>query len=315
MRRALVTGAAGFLGSFLAQRLLKEGNEVIGLDNFFRGKEENIALLSKDSKFSFRRLDVTQELPEEVLDGVDAVFHYAAINGTAHFYERPLDVLRVNVEGAINILKESAKHKVKRFVFASSSEVYGEPALFPTDEGQPIVLPNTDNPRYSYAASKAIGEYYVHWYAQKSGMTALILRIFNTYGPRMDTSSYGQVIPEFARKIFHDKEFTIIGPGSQTRSFCYIDDNLEMTMRAYNLGTGGTLNIGNDREVTILELAELMHKIAGRPFVYKLLPPMAGDHSRRQPDIQRVVSLTGYRPAVDLETGLTACMGYWRQAA
>jgi nucleoside-diphosphate-sugar epimerase len=312
VEKILVTGAAGFIGSFLTQRLLKEGYQVIGIDNLFRGKESNLKPFIDNRNFKFVKADVTKDIPDQLFENVDAVFHYAAINGTAHFYERPLEVLSVNVEGTINILKTAARHKVKKFVFASSSEVYGEPQCFPTDENQPIVLPNVYNPRYSYAASKAIGEYYVNWYAKKSGMTAFIFRIFNTYGPRMDTSGYGQVVPEFARKMFYDKEFTIIGTGDQTRSFCYIDDNIELAIRAFKSNEGDTLNIGNNDEVTILKLAELMHKIEGKIFQYKLLPPLDGDHNRRLPDIHRVVQRTGYKPVVGLEKGLKLSLDFWR---
>lgn len=309
----LVTGAAGFLGSFLVERLLKEGYNVVGIDNMFRGKKRNIAHLFDDKKFKFLQADVTREIPARVFENVEAVFHYAAINGTLNFYERPLDVLRVNVEGTINVLRQS--DKVKKFVFASSSEVYGDPLYFPTDEGHPILLPQVDNPRHSYAASKAIGEYYVNWFSKKRGMNYLIFRIFNTYGPRMDTSTYGQVIPEFVRKILFEKEFTIIGAGTQTRSFCYIDDNIEMSMRAFHQLDDSTLNIGDDHEVSIIELAELMHKIVGKDFEYKLLSPRLGDPMRRVPDISKVVKQTGYKPQINLMAGLKKTIDYWRRVS
>lgn len=313
MSKVLVTGAAGFIGSFLTQRLLNEGFEVIGIDNLFRGKEANLASSITHKKFYFYKLDITQQLPNEIFQNVEAVFHYAAINGTAYFYEIPEKVLGTNVEGTINILRQAVKHGVQKFVFASSSEVYGEPLYFPTDENQPIILSSVENPRFSYAASKVIGEYYVNWIGQKAGLSCLILRIFNTYGPRMDTSSYGQVIPEFIRKIMNDKEFTLFSPGTQTRSFCYIGDNIEFAMRAYNKlqkGITTILNVGNDEEVTILELAKLMHKIAGRHFEYKLLPCLEGDPPRRVPDITRITELTGYRPNMTLEEGIKKIMQY-----
>ena len=227
--KVLITGAAGFIGSFLAERLLQEDYYVIGIDNLFRGKKENIEHLLRNPRFEFHIVDITQELSKKLFRDVCAVFHYAAINGTQYFYERPLDVLKVNVEGTINILRASINvGTVDKIIFASSSEIYGDPLYYPTDEKHPILLPSVDNPRHSYAVSKAIGEYYTLWYCKNYSIKYLILRIFNTYGPRMDTSTYGQVIPEFIRKVFFDPEFTIIGPGTQTRSFCYIDDNLSL---------------------------------------------------------------------------------------
>jgi len=311
--KIIVTGVAGFIGSFLAERLLKEGHQVIGLDNMFRGKRENIDQLIGRDDFKFREIDIRQRIPSEIFDGVDAIFHYAAINGTLHFYERPLEVLQVNVEGTINILREATRYRVPKIVFASSSEVYGAPQYYPTDESHPIILPNIYNPRYSYAASKVIGEYYVRWFAEKHNLKYLIFRIFNTYGPRMDTSTYGQVIPEFIRKVYLEPEFTLIGPGTQTRSFCYIDDNIEMTIRCFNQLENEVLNIGNDEEISILDLAGLIHQIACKDFKYRLLPSRQGDPMRRVPSIDKVTKLVGYRPVTALKEGLVKTLSAWRK--
>jgi len=248
--------------------------------------------------------DIRLPLPKESLRDVDYVLHYAAVNGTQYFYEKPELVLDVNVTGTINVIKASIDSNVKKIVFASSSEVYGSPLVYPTPETHPIILPDVNNPRHSYAASKVIGEFYIRWMCEKYGVKYLILRIFNAYGPRMDTSKYGQVIPEFIRKLFYDREFTIIGPGTQTRSFCYITDNVELTFRAMLKVDNEILNVGNDKEVTILELAKIMHEIVGRKFEPKILPPRPGDPMRRVPDIRKIVSLTGYRPMVSLREGL-----------
>ncbi len=302
--KALVTGVAGFIGSFAAERLLDEGFYVVGIDNLFRGRMENLEKAMQNPRFSFHRIDIRKGVPYELVKDVDIVLHYAAINGTQHFYERPLEVLQTNVEGTIRVLEAAVEAGAGLFVYASSSEVYGTPMYYPTDERHPILLPEVVNPRHSYAASKAIGEYYTVWYSRKRGMHYLVLRIFNTYGPRMDTSKYGQVIPEFIRKIFFEKEFTIIGPGTQTRSFCYIDDHIEMTMRLIAAVRDEIVNVGNDEEVTILELARLLHEIVGKKFEYKLLPPRPGDPMRRLPSIEKAVGLTGYRPRVSLREGL-----------
>jgi nucleoside-diphosphate-sugar epimerase len=311
--KILVTGVAGFIGSFLAEKLLKDGHEVIGIDNMFRGKLENINHLLDDADFKFYQIDIRQNLSSELFKGVEAVFHNAAINGTLHFYERPLEVLQVNVEGTINILEQAIRHGIRKIVFASSSEVYGDPLYFPTDEKHPIILPDVNSPRHSYAASKAIGEYYVRWFCEKNNIKHLILRIFNTYGPKMDNSSYGQVIPEFIRKLFTESEFTIIGPGTQTRSFCYIDDNIEMTVRCFNRIDNEVLNIGNCEEISIIKLAELLHQIVGKEFKYKLLTPRPHDPLRRVPNIKKVAKLTGFTPQISLEVGLRKTIDFWRK--
>ncbi|MGC8567557.1 MAG: NAD-dependent epimerase/dehydratase family protein, partial [Caldisphaera sp.] len=222
MGKVLVTGVAGFLGSFLAEKLIEEDYYVIGIDNLFRGNIRNIQHLIDSKKLEFYNLDIRNPLPKHIFTDVEAVFHYAAINGTQHFYEKPKEVLEVNAEGTINVLKSSIENNVEKFVLASSSEVYGNPSTVPIDEDFPLIISSVNNPRHSYEAGKIIGEFYVRWFSEKYGMKYLILRLFNAYGPRMDSSEYGQVIPEFIRKIFVEPEFTIIGPGTQTRSFCYV---------------------------------------------------------------------------------------------
>jgi nucleoside-diphosphate-sugar epimerase len=311
--KVLVTGVAGFLGSFLAERLIEEGYYVVGIDNFFRGKMQNIQHLLSIKKFEFYEHDVRRPLPTWLFDGVEVVFHYAAINGTRHFYERPEEVLTVNVEGTLNVLRASIENGVRKFVFASSSEVYGNPQKIPITEDHPLVISSINNPRHSYAVSKITGEFYVKWFAERSGLKYLILRIFNTYGPRMDSSEYGQVIPEFIRKVLLEPEFTIIGPGTQTRSFCYIDDNIEMTLRAFRTVDNEVLNIGNNEEISILDLARILHEIVGRDFKYRLLPPREGDPARRVPTIKKVVSLTGYHPKISLKEGLMKTIEWYKK--
>jgi len=303
MSKVLITGGAGFIGSHLAERLLKDGHQVIVVDNLFRGKIKNITHLTKNPRFKFYKMDLTRKSIKKLLNGVETVYHYAAINGTKYFYDRPLDVLKTNVEGTINVLKSVATSKINKFVFASSSEVYGEPYRFPTPESHPILIPDVNNPRHSYSVSKVTGELYTLWYAKTCGFKYLILRIFNTYGPRMDTSEYGQVVPEFIRKL-HEPQFTIIGDGKQTRSFCYIDDLIEMTVRAVRKVDNDILNLGNDKETEILELAKILHKLVNKKFKFKMLPPRKGDPQRRVPDITKAKKLLKYKPKITLESGL-----------
>ena len=313
MSKIMVTGAAGFLGSFLIERLINDDYYVVGIDNLFRGRKDNIKHIMNKRRFEFHLHDIKKPLPRNWFLDTEAVFHYAAINGTLHFYERPLEVLETNVEGTINVLKASANYGVKKFIYASSSEVYGEPKEFPIKEEDPIILPSLDNPRYSYAASKVMGEFYVKWLSRKTGMSYIILRIFNTYGPRMDSSSYGQVIPEFIRKALLEQKFTIIGPGNQTRSFCYVDDHVEVILRLYKRANDEVVNVGNDEEIKIVDLARIIHEIIGRRFTYKLLPPREGDPTRRIPSIKKAISLTDYRPKISLRDGLKRTIEWYKK--
>lgn len=313
MTKILITGVAGFLGSFLTERLLKEDYYVIGIDNLFRGKLSNIAGCVRNNHFEFYIHDIKKPLKMDWFRDVDVVFHYAAVNGTRHFYDHPLEVLETNVKGTINLLEASAKYEVEKFVFASSSEVYGEPERLPITEDNPLIIPQIDNPRHSYAASKMIGEMYVKWLSNERGLRYLIFRIFNTYGPRMDSSEYGQVIPEFIRKALLEPEFTIISPGTQTRSFCYVDDHVEMVLRAFEKISNQILNVGNDEEITVLDLARMIHEILGKKFEYKLLPPRKGDPMRRVPSIEKLVSLIGYRPKIPLRVGLEKTIEWYKK--
>ena len=311
----LITGAAGFLGSHLVDAYLRRGYLVVGVDNFFRGKREHLPLGNKD--FIFIELDLTSDESTKVLSkylrefGVDLVIHYAAINGTKYFYDIPHKVLDDNIRMTQNVLKAIESFGgVKKVVYASSSEVYGEPSVIPTPETHPIVL-EVEQRRDSYAASKAIGEFYVKLFSETYGIDYLILRIFNTYGPRMDTSEYGQVIPEFIRKLFFDDVFTIIGPGTQTRSFCYVDDHVRLVMKLIDRCRNDVFNVGSDEEVTIMELAKVLHELVGKPFKPKILPSRPGDRMRRRPDISKLINAVDDRPKVDLREGLKLTLNYY----
>lgn len=315
---ALVTGAAGFLGSFLVDGLIGRGFRVVGVDNFFRGKPENLAHLKNNPDFRFLRADLTQVKAVKNLvrlmqeESVSVVFHFAAVNGTRYFYDRPRFVLDENVEAVSGLLSAVAQcPTVRKVVYASSSEVYGDPREIPTPETHPVVLrPEAD--RDSYAASKVFGEFAVRLFCQERHVSYLIFRIFNCYGERMDTSEYGQVIPEFVRKAFQEPGFTILGDGYQTRSFCYAEDAVTLILEAAGKAGNTILNVGNDEEVTILEVARLVHELTGRPFVPLFLPGRLHDHARRCPDISRLVALTGERPRKSLREGLYQVIEYYR---
>jgi len=300
----LVTGAAGFLGSYLSEELLSNGYIVTGIDNFFRGKKE---YLPKHKNFKFYKLDLVKEDKKfkEIIkkEKPEFLFHYAAINGTKYFYDIPYQVINNNIKMTQNILDACTGSTVKKIIYASSSEVYGEPLEVPTPESHPILL-NIFTDRDSYASSKAICDFYVKLFAKENKIDFLILRIFNTYGPHMDISEYGQVVPEFINKIFKEKDFTIIGNGENTRSFCYVSDHTRFVKKLAEKVTNEIINVGNDKETKIVDLAKILHKLENKSFNPKYLPGREYDHKRRQPNISKLRKLINDGPKVSLEEGL-----------
>ncbi len=302
--KVVITGAAGFLGSFLSEEFLKNGYGVIGFDNFFRGKKE---YLPKHKNFKFYEMDIVKERDKfvEVIkkEKPEIMIHYAAINGTKYFYDIPYQVINDNVRMTQNVLDACKNSSVKKIIYASSSETYGEPMKVPTPETHPILL-NIHTDRDSYASSKAICDFYVKLYAKENKIDYLILRIFNTYGPHMDTSEYGQVVPEFINKMFNDKQFTIIGNGEHTRSFCFVDDHTRLVRKLVEKVSNEIVNVGNDKETKIVDLAKTMHKIENKKFDPEYLPGREYDHKRRQPDISKLKKLINDYPKITLEEGL-----------
>ena len=298
--KALVTGAAGFLGSHLCDELLLKGYEVIGLDNFFRGKKEN---LPSHRNFTFYEVDLNEGIPYNIVDlDPDILFHYAAINGTQYFYDIPNKVFDDNIDITKNVLMSIDGSTIKKVVYTSTSEVYGDNPPLPTPENHMIQL-NVFSDRDSYASSKAIGEFYVKYYCLQFGMEYLILRPFNTYGTRMDNTKYGQVIPEFFRKL-KDNQFTIIGDGTQTRSFCHVDDHKRLSVMLSEIVSNDVVNIGNDEQITILELAEKVHKVNNLEFNPSFLPPRDYDTQKRQPDITKIKKIFKSYDFINIDEGL-----------
>ena len=309
--RCFITGVAGFLGSHLADGALARGWTVLGVDNFFRGKREH---LPAHDQFTFMELDLCDEnthLSSHLSSfAPDLILHYGAINGTEYFYEQPWGVFETNVRATSNLLKalSISGHTPQRVAYASSSEVYGEiPDIIPTAEDG-ITRLDIHSTRDSYASSKAIGDFYVKLFCEDHSIPWTILRIFNAYGTRMDASKYGQVIPEFIRKALDDTPFAIIGDGSQTRSFCHVDDHVRMVLDAVTHPDGiGVVNIGNDEEITIEQLAHVVLEAVNRPFEVENLPLRANDPPRRAPDCSRIKSISG--PCrVSLEEGIARCV-------
>jgi nucleoside-diphosphate-sugar epimerase len=315
MKKIVVTGCAGFLGSHLVEYLLKKGNYVIGIDNLFRGKLSNLKEIINDKSFYFINSDLSDinsiSLIQDQIntqDELEYIYHYAAVNGTEHFYDKPFFTYSTNNKTTENILllAEDNKNSLKRLVYTSSSEVYGEPKVIPTGESQLISL-NIDARRDSYAASKANTEFMIRLKSEESGIKYTILRPFNTYGPKMDDSKYGQVVPEFFRKALGDEVFTIIGSGEETRSFCYVSDHVEIAVKAAeSLNTLNEIyNIGAEHEVSILELAEMIHNIIGIEFIYQNIESRKDDIQRRCPSIKKISSATSISPKITLLNGLT----------
>lgn len=298
MSRILITGGAGFIGTNLV-KALKKSNEIIVFDNEFRGSFNNI---SKNG-IKFVRGDISIRSDWEKISGkIDSVFHLGAINGTKFFYEIPAKVLDVNVRGVQNMLDFVHQHNVGDILFASSSEVYGNPKVFPTSEKELISIPNPYNPRFSYSGSKIVGELLCINYSKKYNFKHTIVRYHNIYGPNM---GHEHVIPQFIRKITKNEEFTVQGDGKQTRSFCYIDDAISGTLLAQsdNSFQERIFNIGNPEELSIISLISLLSKISGKKITPKYTATNNEGTKRRVPDISKVKSI-GYEPKFPLNDGL-----------
>ncbi|MBC7128511.1 MAG: GDP-mannose 4,6-dehydratase [Thermoplasmatales archaeon] len=315
--RALVTGGAGFIGSHLCEALLEKHQEVICLDNFWRGKKENIKHLLGNKNFKLVKGDINdKKILRSLLEDTDIIYHLAAINGTKYFYEQPLLVMKTNIYGTENILESALNGDIKRVVFASSSEIYGEAKEIPTPENAVCHL---DNPvetfRHSYSGSKFIGELICLSYYKNYGLPITILRYFNTYGPRLIGTSYGQVVSIFINRILSGKNPIIYGDGNQTRSFTYIDDTVNATIvAAENKKTvGEVLNIGMDKEITINELSELIANLCDikiKPIYEK---EKKGDCRRRCPDISKARKILKWEPKTTLEEGLKITINWFKE--
>ena len=305
--KILVTGAAGFLGSHLRDDLLEQGHEVIGLDNFFRGKEQN---LPKHENFSFYECDLRDSSPGW---GVklhiyntqpDVIVHYGAINGTRYFYDIPYKVCNDNILMTQNVLDGCKMiNSVKKVVYASSSEIYGPSPKIPTEETEEMILyPQAD--RDSYASSKGIGEFLVRLWAKENDKKYLIVRPFNTYGPRMATGGYGQVIPEFIERIQSDEDFYLFGDGKQTRSFCYVKDHTRIVTELIENTDNEILNVGHDEEVTIKQLAKIIHEVIGKEFSVQYKDAWPNDTKWRKPSLVKLESFISGNKYTSLEDGV-----------
>jgi UDP-glucuronate decarboxylase len=304
--RILVTGGSGFLGSHLCDRLLKDGNEVICLDNFFTGRKSNIEHQLTNPRFELIRHDVIDPFKFEV----DQIYNLACPASPPHYQYNPIKTTKTSVMGAINCLGLAKRVRARVFQ-ASTSEVYGDPAVHP----QPESYWGNVNPigrRSCYDEGKRVAETLFFDYHRENKVDIRIVRIFNTYGPRMHPND-GRVVSNFIVQALRGEDLTVYGDGSQTRSFCYVDDMIEGFVRLMNqTETVGPVNIGNPGEFTMLQLAELTLKLVGgkSKIVHKPLP--ADDPKQRRPDITLAKAVLKWEPTVALEEGLKRTIAYFK---
>jgi len=305
--RYLVTGGAGFLGSHLCERLLREKHEVMSLDNYFTGRRENVRHLLSNSDFELIRHDVTHPILLEV----DRIYHLACPASPIHYQYNAIKTIKASVLGTINMLG-MAKRVKARMLFASTSEVYGDPVVHPQKEDYWGNV-NTIGIRSCYDEGKRVAETLMMDYHRQNNVDIKIIRIFNTYGPRMLTND-GRVVSNFIVQALKGQDITVYGKGSQTRSFCYVDDLIEGMVRMMNTENfTGPVNLGNPEEYTILDLAQKIITMTGSKskIVYKPLP--SDDPTQRQPDITLAGQKLGWKPEVSVTDGLTRTIEYFKK--
>jgi len=306
-KRILVTGAAGFLGSHLCERLVEQGHEVLGIDNYFTGRRANVAHLLGRPNFEIMRHDVTFPLFVEV----DEIYNLACPASPVHYQYDPVQTTKTSVHGAINMLG-LAKRTGAKILQASTSEVYGDPEQHPqTEEYWGNV--NPIGPRSCYDEGKRCAETLFFDYHRQNAVRIKVMRIFNTYGPRMHPED-GRVVSNFIMQALTGQPITIYGDGSQTRSFCYVDDLIEGMIRLMNSpdGVTGPINVGNPGEFTIRQLAEKIVEMVGNDaeLVFRNLP--VNDPMQRKPDIGKAISLLEWKPTIALDDGLRKTIEYFR---
>jgi len=304
--RVLITGAAGFLGSHLSDANLAEGHEVLAVDNLCTGSLDNLAHLKHESRFEFLEHDICEPFDP---GHVDYVFNFASPASPPDYMRLGIETLMVGSSGTRNVLEVAKKYGAK-FLHASTSECYGDPDQHPqTEEYWGHV--NPIGPRSVYDESKRFSEALVMAYYRYESVDSRLVRIFNTYGPRLHMND-GRVISNFLTQALRGDELTVYGDGGQTRSFCYVSDEIEGIMRLSRSSEHSPVNIGNPTEWTILDCAQAVLRVTGSrsQIAYKPLPK--DDPTQRQPDITKAKSLLGWEPKIDLETGLKLSLDYFR---
>lgn len=309
MKKTLVTGGAGFIGSHLCDSLIKKGYKVVCVDNLITGSVKNIKHLEKNRNFRFLRLDVSKDKIRE--KDIDYIFHLASPASPADFQKYSQEIALVNSVGTTNVLELATKFKARTLI-VSTSEVYGDPKQHPQKETYRGNV-NPFGPRSCYDESKRFGETITYIYIQKYGIDARIVRIFNTYGPRMQKDD-GRVVSNIVNQAVTGKPLTVYGDGTQTRSFCYVSDMVEGIIKAMmTRGTKGEIfNLGSPEEYNMIDLAKKIKKMTGSKskIVFKPLPP--DEPGRRRPDILKAKRVLGWQPKVSLTQGLKKTIEYYR---
>ena len=314
-KTTLVTGGAGFIGSHLCDRLVKNGKKVICLDNLLTGSQKNVAQLLANKNFFFIKQDVCEPFVSRKFAKIDEIYHLASpadpnVNSPVSYMTHPFETMRVNTEGTWNMCELAIKYKAK-LSFASTSEIYGDPQISPQGEDYRGNV-STVGPRAVYDEAKRFGETIVSAYVRNKKLDAVIVRIFNTYGPRMNPNERRAVV-NFIKQAIKNESITIYGDGSQTRSFCYVDDEVEGLILAMEKGKSGEVfNIGNDDERTILEFAKIIKKltVSKSEIIFEPLPK--DDPTQRKPDITKARKLLGWEPKIKLEDGLAKTIKYFQ---
>lgn len=304
----VVTGGAGFIGSHLCETLLGDGNRVICVDNFATGRKENIRHLVAQKNFSLVEHDMTE--PLKIDESIDQVYNLASPASPADFAKIPLQILMVNSVGTKNML-ELAAEKNARFLQASTSEVYGDPLQHPQRETY-FGNVNSIGARGCYDEGKRFAEALVMAYNRKMNLQTRIGRIFNTYGPRMRHDD-GRAVPAFINAALQNKPITVFGSGKQTRSFCYVSDLVQGLVKLMNSGYSFPVNLGNPKEITVLQLAKEIKKISGSASEIVFSKKMQDDPCRRKPDIAVAKRQLGWKPAVSLDAGLLKTIEWFKE--
>ena len=309
--RILITGGAGFIGSHLCDRFLSEDHTVIAMDNLITGNLKNIAAFEDNPNFTFIRHDITNHI--EIDGELDAILHFASPASPIDYLKFPIQTLKVGALGTHNSLG-LAMAKSARILLASTSEIYGDPLEHPQKE---TYVGNVDaiGPRGVYDEAKRYAEAITMAYHRTHGVKTRIVRIFNTYGPRMRLND-GRVVPNFIDQALNGKPLTVYGDGKQTRSFQYVSDLVEGVYRLLMSDYSDPVNIGNPREMTIIEFAEVVNKLTDNPggIIFKPELRIEGDPQVRQPDVTRAKEVLGWEPGVSLEEGLSKTIEYFRNA-
>ncbi|MBW2618490.1 MAG: GDP-mannose 4,6-dehydratase [Deltaproteobacteria bacterium] len=315
--KVLVTGGAGVIGSHLVEALLARGDEVYVIDDLSTGSMENIVACKGRPGFAYViETIINQPVVAEWVDRAEVVCHLAAAVGVRLIVDSPVRTIETNISGTEVVLRQAAK-KGKKVILASTSEVYGKANKMPFSEGDDLVLGPTHKSRWSYACSKAIDEFLGLAYFKEKGLPVVIARLFNTVGPRQ-VGRYGMVVPTFVRQALQDEEITVFGDGGQSRCFCYVGDTVAALIQLidHDEAAGQVFNVGNDKEITILDLARLVKKLAGSDSPIVTIPYDQAyeegfeDMRRRVPDLSRVKKAIGYEPRTDIEAIVASVIEY-----